>query len=53
MNEKMILITLIIAFIVEGVFFHRYIFCSKKSTKKCRNKLCDYYGNGMCERSEE
>ena len=44
------IISFIGAITLELGFFHRYLFCSKII---CNNKLCDYYGNGRCERSAE
>lgn len=41
------------AFTIELGFIHRHFFCAKDSTKKCTNFMCEFYGNGMCERSRE
>ena len=43
-------IALLGAGILQFGFIHRYLFCSKNAEKRCLNSLCDYYGNGWCER---
>lgn len=46
------IVSAVLALILQFGFIHRYLYCSKEINIKCNNKLCDYYGNGMCERGD-
>lgn len=47
-----IVVIVLAAISIQLCFPHRYLICKLtgyRSNKKCKNKLCDYYGNGECE----